>query len=322
MVRYVGVAEFSSNVLLSTEVLGRVCQVQIGDFEVTLSLPRRPVIVDPDFPFLDSPELDETSPAGLFSELFGDQPDWSAWGYQPKAGVCYIRHVAISGLLPTSADDENVFAGSDLDRAFKAWNTIVLEWAETWTGEQLRGRVSVDNPAVKLVDLGARSKINSPLAVRITRPSSAYLSLQQVLEAFRYASVGERPPVERTIFTSALVASFDHDRRTAVINAASAAEVALSQAITDDLAAKGVAGDAAECIIKQANGIDGLFRLYRSLGRESRVSRGVLINQLAQVRNLAAHAGKVPSLEATAEAINISRRLIDDVRPLPANRVS
>lgn len=104
-------------------------------------------------------------------------------------------------------------------------------------------------------------------------------------------------PPDHRLLMQAIMALAEGDYRRAAIDAGTASEVALASAMRELLQVKGVNDEFIEQTILRAQGIEGLFTEYLTLGtpvpvfRNAAVSRGRVMSQLAGVRNGAAHAG-------------------------------
>jgi hypothetical protein len=105
-----------------------------------------------------------------------------------------------------------------------------------------------------------------------------------------------------------------HYRR-AAIDAGTASEVALASAISDELQEKGLSPEYIERTIHTANGLDGLYSLYSSLGHTLPVSLRNLRANLACVRNNAAHNGRIPSAEEATRAVEIAHAVVTGANP-------
>lgn len=130
----------------------------------------------------------------------------------------------------------------------------------------------------------------------------------------------ELPPEHRFLM-QAIMALAETDYRRAAIDAGTASEVALSSAISELLRAKEVPQEFIENLILRANGIEGLFSEYLSLGNPAPVSRNKEISlralkaQLAGVRNKSAHAGTVPSAEEATRAVELAHSIVTTAHP-------
>ena len=137
---------------------------------------------------------------------------------------------------------------------------------------------------------------------------------------FSFVPNTELPPDHRFLM-QAIMALAETDYRRAAIDAGTASEVALSWAISELLHAKGVPQEFVENLIRRANGIEGLFSEYLSLGnpkpvsRDKEVSLEALRSQLAAVRNKSAHAGTIPSLEEATRAVELAHSIVTTAHP-------
>ena len=130
------------------------------------------------------------------------------------------------------------------------------------------------------------------------------------------------PPDHRLLMQS-IMALAEADYRRAAIDAGTASEVALASAIHELLQAKALNDEFIDQTIRRANGLEGLFTEYLSLGnplpacRNVPVSRNTVIKQLAGVRNGSAHAGQVPTAEEATRAVELAHSLVITVHPYP-----
>lgn len=128
------------------------------------------------------------------------------------------------------------------------------------------------------------------------------------------------PPDHRLLMQS-MMALAEADHRRAAIDAGTASEVALASAIHELLHAKGLNDEFIDQTIRRANGLEGLFTEYLSLGNPMPVSRNVpisrntVISHLAGVRNGSAHAGWVPTAEEATRAVELAHSLVIAVHP-------
>jgi hypothetical protein len=130
----------------------------------------------------------------------------------------------------------------------------------------------------------------------------------------------ELPPDHRLLM-QAIMALAEIDYRRAAIDAGTASEVALTAAISGQLAARGLSQEYIDQTIRRANGLEGLFSLYGAFGypppvsRDKPVSRNMIIAQLASIRNDAVHAGHIPAPEEAARAVELAHALVITVHP-------
>ena len=108
------------------------------------------------------------------------------------------------------------------------------------------------------------------------------------------------------------------DYRRAVIDAATAAEIALRWAISNCLQRKGWSLHDIDRTIRCTNGFGELFASYTKLvlGRLPPVSQNDVMAGLAQVRNHAAHEGRIPSASKAIRAAEIAYHLVSTAHPV------
>ncbi|WP_439678291.1 hypothetical protein [Embleya sp. MST-111070] len=135
--------------------------------------------------------------------------------------------------------------------------------------------------------------------------------------ALRRASRGEHLPVEHQLLLSARDAQIGGDFRKAVIDAATAAEVALASYVADHLRTMGLASEFIDEMIKDVNGVVNLHGLCTRLGGEPGVTKNKLTSQLANIRNNAAHGGKIPTSEEVLAAGRHAVTIVHALRSLP-----
>ncbi len=150
----------------------------------------------------------------------------------------------------------------------------------------------------------------------VLKTLAAFLNAEGGATQFRSVFVPhiDLPP-EHRLLIQAMMALAETDYRRAAIDAGTASEVALASAIYDELAMKGLTPEFADRTIRIANGLDGLFSVYQSLGFDMPVSPGNVKANLAGVRNTAAHAGRVPSPEEATRAVEIAHALVTAAHP-------
>lgn len=138
---------------------------------------------------------------------------------------------------------------------------------------------------------------------------------EELTAAFKRASVGEMLPLQHELLLQARTAQFDSEPRRAVIDATSAAEVAIAQWVHGRLEERGLSSDEALAISAQANGIVDLYKLAASLGLKLATSGRRVADQIAGPRNVAVHRGAPPSHDVAARAVRSSQEIVDEVSP-------
>ena len=123
-------------------------------------------------------------------------------------------------------------------------------------------------------------------------------------------------PPDHRLLMQAIMALAETDYRRAAIDAGTASEAALGSAISVELQMKGLNPEFIEHIIRSANGLDGLYSIYTSLGHLLPVGRSKVRDQLAGVRNEGAHAGRIPSTQEAIRAVEVAHALVTSAHPL------
>jgi HEPN domain-containing protein len=142
---------------------------------------------------------------------------------------------------------------------------------------------------------------------------------EEVTAGFAAASSKLDLPLAHTMLRRSLVELHAGDYRLCVIDACSAAEIALNDAITARLRAHGLAEAETEQLLRLGSGIAEAFPVYRQLvaAGQSAVSRNRVIDQLANPRNRAVHAGEHPDEAVVQRVIETAGLLVQEAVPLP-----
>jgi serine/threonine protein kinase len=155
--------------------------------------------------------------------------------------------------------------------------------------------------------------------------SNVGTTLKPILEAYLNADSGPLTasvseislPEDHSYLKQAIIALAETDCRRAVIDAATATEMALRRAISDHLQQRGWTSRDISETMHDANGLDGLFARYTSLGynRKVPVSFSDVRVDLAKVRNEAAHEGRIPLANKAIRAVEIAYHLVSTAHP-------
>lgn len=307
-IRHHGIVQFPWELPLSPDALGLKERIRVGDTTIELALPiaESGKLTTP----LDYRGLPLEEP---LQSTFANQ-----WGYRSTTRLYYVRAARASFLLPRTDNIPGLAEYRNLSDEFLAWFEIVQYWAAAWSHQLPRPLgIGQSHNSVFYVPTGGGYMAGSGARAGAVFFGAEPLTLEQLRGALRRASRGEHLPLEHRLLISAEVAHLDHDLRQAVIDAGSSAEVALGTAVAEYLRAKRIAEDFIEQAIVNANGIVGLTSLYNSLGSILPVSRNRVANELARVRNEAAHGGRTPTHNQALQALQHARTLVQAARPLP-----
>jgi len=105
------------------------------------------------------------------------------------------------------------------------------------------------------------------------------------------------------------------DNRRAVIDAATAAEVALAHALWTRLGE--MPDDAIEATIRSADGLVGLLKLVEQIDGVAKRRWPQARDRIAKPRNSCVHRGIEPTREEVHRAIEEARALLETYSPLP-----
>ncbi|SED64012.1 hypothetical protein SAMN05428942_2176 [Streptomyces sp. 2112.2] len=317
--RYPGIAQFPRPVPVDVEVLGLALDVTIGRHQVTVTLP----VLEGEAQFTPPPDrlgrLDRLiAPPDVTGEALPKallRTCTDVWGYRSTQRICYVEAVAISPILDPEEDvlDEPV---RDLGNKFFSWFRIFQEWACAWSGEPMQDFDPYLPSVVHVVDDQGAVISNGPRERGVyvwPRP----LNRDQVAGAMRRASAGELLPPEHRTLLEAVEAKVGAMPRKAVVDAATAVEVAMGGYITRELTSRGVGASFIDEVIKGVNGLMSLHSLCTELGADPGVSKNKLGAQLANIRNRAAHAGVRPTWAEVVAACDHAATIVHAITPLP-----
>jgi len=198
-------------------------------------------------------------------------------------------------------------------------------WLDTYTGLDLlkHGHQSVlllgvnflaytsyDAGVIRPVSWAATAIVSPPRMMEI--PDRATLA-----RCFGAAGAGAVPPTEWQYLRDAQSWLNAGEARRAVIDACTAAEIALANQVhhlltgTDEVVIRE--------LLLRCNGIADVAKLVRKIGGSAATaSRKQIEEQLARVRNRAAHAGKEPDHEEASQALKAATDVAERVLPREA----
>ncbi|WP_433020073.1 hypothetical protein [Kribbella sp. CA-294648] len=321
--RLEGVIDLPREILVASEALGQSVQGHTGLDAFTLFLPS---LADPfagNWMYLNPPYFDDHEVLGLLGQRTWGRP--SSPERMMVLGPSWVHSVVVridaeplgrqsDGLAAEAAGTADAFG-----QRFAVWYGRFAAWLEIWTPQRLmsnpsgepklRGRVffRIDEN----VQLTGWGEAFGPVELYHARDA---VTLKVLRAAAAKASLGASPPLEWQLLIRAL--RYDDDRRQSVIDAASAAEVAMAQAARAKLGS--VPDKAIEAIIQSANGVAGMVELLEAIDEATGKSwRSRVAARLAGPRNDAAHRGLTPSHETTTEAIAQAIDLVNKYSPRP-----
>jgi hypothetical protein len=291
------------------QALGLVEKVSIGGHTVHLALP------------VVGSNGKVGAPTGFRGAPLADQlvkSQQGRWGYRSTQSLYYVTAASASFLLLPQEAMHDSPEFNALGAAFFGWFRMVQEWASVWSNEPL-GDFDTSHNSAFLIPSGDQNMTGTPVRVGAAFFGTQPLSRAQMSGALRRASRGDRLPVEHRMLLSARESQSGGDLRRAVIDAATAAEVALASYVADHLRSKRLGPEFINEMIKDVNGLVNLHALCTKLGGEPGVSKNKVREELANIRNHAAHAGQIPSADKVDAARKHAEVIVRTLRPLLAS---
>lgn len=306
---FVGILHFPWPLPANGAALGLSHTATIAEETIRITLPRgngpaSALATSLGFESLGAPEGVEIAPA-----LSGAVSRPPGWGYMAEPDRYQV--------FAATASSNDAVDPSKISHGFHDWFALVRDWICAWLdipsielGTSQATAMSWLRPDGTLTGEGGGI---SGVVVAGLPPATP----QIVMGAFDNASIGEPVPEEHRLLLQARDSMWSKDLRSSVIDAGTAAEVALGTAIHSDLASLGAPQDFIAKTIETANGIVGLHDLHVSLGHLVPVSRGQIMNQLANRRNKAAHAGEIPTENDARQALATATAVVNAARAMP-----
>jgi hypothetical protein len=204
--------------------------------------------------------------------------------------------------------------------AVRRWLTDVRRWLAGWHDDDVPGPLTAEpEPRIRVVI--ADGPHAGKWAVRDGRTlilrKLAVLDDQQLRALAAIATSDETGfPLAHSFLFDARDYHTRDDHRHSVINACTAAEVALGEFLENHLADLADGAEEAEVLLKEATGVVELCRLAETLA-ELPVSVDRVIGRLAGPRNDAAHRGDRLNPDTSRHAYQTAKALVERFGPLP-----
>lgn len=314
-----GHIELPSELYVAEDALGTSHVVRLEDFELTIRLPRIDKTRDTSTIALTDPMPNETN-----VWRFGDRAGWGYCGFvlQPDGSrhsfASHVRAVGLEAMVEADALEEPPALASRMGRQFDVWLALFYEWLELWSVLRIRQRDvepmhSRGQVFDHITDPPATTGWSGPLGMLYLYPAETALSGAMVKAAAERASAAEQPPPQWSLYARARRIT---DTRQAVIEAATASEVAMIRAVHGRFSAS--SPTARDLIIHGTNGVVGLINLLEAYDGTTRADSlaGRVKGQLAGLRNAAVHRGQTPAKEDSDRAVEVAKDLLDRYTPL------
>lgn len=250
-------------------------------------------------------------------------------GSGQRASVAYLsRAVAVSTYDGPEDDDVRTAFAAETNEAVHAWFGALVAWLEAISGKVIgEPQVTVEPPHpadrdAVVIDGSGRAThfVEAAHGGRLFINADATLSLDDWTTAAHFVATDAPVPLAHDVLREARRAQRRRDGRRAVIDAASASEVALSESIRQHL--EDAPRDAIDRQLRRMSGVAELYDFHVLAVRHvTVVSHGRLASDLAGLRNVVAHAGHRPTTDEVERALAVAEALVREVAPLPKRDV-
>ncbi|WP_202420461.1 hypothetical protein [Actinomadura rayongensis] len=265
-------------------------------FNVVLPTDQPPLGGPPDVPGIS-----------LRTELAGDQVVWAQEydahipeSLKPATALHRVAMIDVDG--PTYDHRSWFTPDNQLAEYVNSWFDEVRTWVEVVTGQDLDPNHRVYD--AELVGTGLvfiEPSDDRAIGFRLTTPRVHPLRAREWADILGFVRDGKQPPLEEVLSRDARAAQRRHANRRAIIDAATALEIALGQyvrTVTDQLPAK------------QQGRIGERTALgdYISIAEHSGLQLAVSVDRLRwlnRLRNDAAHRGRAPSQWDVGAAVKV-----------------
>jgi hypothetical protein len=248
-----------------------------------------------------------------YDERHQQDPGWpkADWGFFNDDRSTTIRTV---GLIPV---DTTIPPGEELlafDRAVGRWKHLLRDWLSViaegptdflqpeW-GETIWASQHHDRDLLYAKD--DTGELRWPECV----------SAWQWEHSLEHACSGDQPPLARTLLTTGVRAEATGHWRLAVIDAATAAEVALTTGLTARLAAE-ASPEVVQALIDRTRMLGPRLDLAKDLGM---TLPATIQTDLVRNRNAVVHRGTEVTRSDARAAIEAARKVVEEYEPLTAH---
>ncbi|MGH3761183.1 hypothetical protein [Actinophytocola sp.] len=310
-----GTVTLLHQIYVAEGVLGESFAGAVDLAAFSLTIPALPTEHSDGIMALTCPIDDDRLRSSVVDDTWGTTAHFLESG-KPRNLSSYIKTVAIE--VEAESDQDLAIFTATFGKKFTDWFAIATQWLELWAKQVLS--------PYQGEGIGTRGRLwenNAPPPGRsgwhahrvVVHIGGSHVDRNMLHTACRNATESVGVPPEWRLYLSA---SRTHDNRLAVIEAASAAEVALSRALDTRLPMLSEA--ARNRITQNANGIIEMVRLLEDMDNvsstESRWRQ--VAHRLAYPRNQAAHKGLRPADEEVKGAVKEAKKLLDLYAPLPS----
>jgi len=227
------------------------------------------------------------------------------WGVVNSSSTVTIRAIGVE----IEVDDLTTDLAVRFDRELNSWGSLLHTWLA----------ILASGPPGVLFSTGAvtwPTEIEHELLTRRYRGGDMYEPERSSpwgwRHALSHAAAGDQPPASRALLAKATTSAFDEDYRPAVLDAATATEIALTQGISRHLGHRGADAEVKDLILRNRT-LGGLIQLARELSLHL---QSPVKTDLLELRNRVAHHGVAPDQDAAHKAIAAARGVVEYYDPL------
>jgi hypothetical protein len=230
--------------------------------------------------------------------------DWGMVNAAPPGAFVTFRSL---GLVLMGDDDLGEGGIDRMSHAVVRWRRLLRDWLAVLAD----GPTDFLAPADQVVWVDPKPRTTILGDFYWPTPVSVW----QWDHALDHVEKGDEPPLARALLTAANRAAANGDWRAAVVDAATACEVALTAAISAGLSAEA-----------SSRVTDALIRRSRMLGARLALAREIGLTvpentqaDLVDCRNAVVHHGADMTEAQAQKAIQVAREILDDHEPLPTD---
>jgi len=284
---------------VTADVLGKSIDTVIGGNAALVALPNR----DPrDAEYLQVQVPQDASPLQRHAT-------------DECAGFMVDDHRAMVRLLAVNFADGT---GEDLRALAEAtvvWGGLVEEWLGALGGCTRPGNpVSRRRGPILTNDVSGDRVRRSGNMTTLFPAGGPSADPAMVVSAFAHAGRGQRPSLPWQLLVAAQRHGVSGDGRRAIVDVATAVEVALSTPLRIHLARAGLKDRTMKRLL--GGGTVRLIELYRSEIGELSVRQDAIVRDVCDPRNSAIHEGAVPTMSIAWDALRTARELLTELAPI------
>jgi hypothetical protein len=298
MIRIESVIDFKYGIPCKKEVLGKEFSITIGTNKGVLAFPNIPDN------FLDEFDIDKNRLSNLDliqpknSDIQLPCVKEATWGkFSDNLGNSCVKQCGI--WIPCSYENYKDVANGigNLTEEYIRKFTLFLELlSKEALDEKIYNNIEVESSYQFWIwgqDRYLKSAENTTINVNVHCLSDdCFFSHNLVSEAIELTNEMKEPNYSRVLLRDAMVHRNNHDFRRAILDAATAIEIAFTNKIINEFNNRGIGNDDfSDSILRKFHSLNGRIELLSSLGIKLPISQKVYKDFLSNIRNRAIHAG-------------------------------